>query len=88
LNYTAPDEKAGQGGLPFRIKSAKLKSANPTGQIIFNNAKGRVERSTMKLELKGDLQIEIGGQQTTVNLSQQQESTTETMDEDPTAKKK
>ena len=42
----------------------------------------------MKLELKGDLVIEIGGQATTVTLSQQQESETTTSDENPIAKKK
>src|SRR5262249_45336802 len=36
LAYTAPGEAAGQGGLPFKIKSAKLKSSNPTGQVLFN----------------------------------------------------
>jgi hypothetical protein len=88
LNYVQPDEKTGQGGLPFKIKSAKLKSSSPVGQVFFDNKKGRVQNSTMKLELKGDLSIEIGGQTTTVNLSQTQESTTETSDEDPLAKKK
>jgi hypothetical protein len=88
LNYKEPGDTAGQGGLPFKIKSAKLKSANPVGQVIFNSAKGRVDKSTMKLELKGDLAIEIGGQVTTVNLSQNQESIVETMDENPLAKKK
>jgi hypothetical protein len=88
LNYTQPAESQGQGGLPFKIKSAKLKSSNPAGQVLFNIGKGRVDRSTMKLELKGDLQIEIGGQLTTVNLSQTQESTVTTSDDDPTAKKK
>jgi hypothetical protein len=88
LNYTQPGEVAAQGGLPFKIKSAKLKSSNPAGQVIFNMGKGRVDKSTMKLELKGDLVIEIGGQSTTVNLSQTQESSVTTSDDDPTAKKK
>ncbi len=88
LNYKEPGEQAGAGGLPFKIKSAKLKSSSPSGQVKFNTAKGRVERSTMKLELKGSLQIEIGGQTTTVDLSQQQESTVETTDDNPLPKKK
>jgi hypothetical protein len=88
LNYKEPGEQAGQAGLPFKIKSAKLKSSNPIGQVVFNVGKGRVERSTMKLELRGDLQIEIGGQTTTVNLNQVQESTVDTTDENPIPKKK
>jgi len=88
LDYTPPDEKAGQGGLPFKIKAAKLTSSNPVGQVFFDNTRGRVQSSSMKLTLKGDLTIEIGGQQTTVSLSQDQTSTTETFEEDPLPKKK
>jgi len=88
LNYTAPGEVSGQGGLPFKIKGAKLKSSSPVGQIKFNPAKGRVDSSTTKLELKGELSIEIGGQTTKVDLSQTQESSVESFDDDPIAKKK
>jgi len=87
LNYKAPGDQAGQGGLPFKIKSADLKSTSASGTILFNQDKGRVEKSNMKLELKGKLQIEIGGQQTTVELSQTQESNVETMDDNPVKKK-
>jgi hypothetical protein len=88
LNYKEPGDSAGQGGLPFKIKSAKLKSKNEAGQVTFSAIKGRLEKSNMKLSLSGDLQIEIGGQNTTVNLSQTQESTIETFDQDPLPKKK
>jgi hypothetical protein len=88
LTYKEPGESAGQGGLPFKIKSAKLKSSNPFGQILFNANKGRVEKSMTKLELKGELSIEIGGQTTKVDLSQTQESSVETLDENPLPKKK
>ena len=88
LEYKEPGDVAGAGGLPFKIKSAKLKSSNPVGMIKFSTTKGRLESSVTKLELKGDLQIEIGGQNTTVTLSQTQDSTITTMDDDPTAKKK
>jgi hypothetical protein len=87
LNYQPPAEGASQGGLPFKIKSAKLQSKNQGGQVIFNTSKGRVDRSTLKLELKGELKIEIGGQTTDVNLSQTQESTVDTTDDDPLPKK-
>lgn len=88
LNYKEPGEVAGQGGLPFKIKSAKLKSSNPVGQVIFDNAKGRLDKSTLKLELKGDLKIEIGGQTTDVTLSQTQDSSIETSDANPITPKK
>jgi hypothetical protein len=83
LDYKAPGDAAGQGGLPFKIKSADLKSKNASGVILFNPEKGRVDKSSMKLELTGKLTIEIGGQSTTVELSQTQESTVDTTDEDP-----
>jgi hypothetical protein len=88
LKYTPPAEGAAQGGLPFKIKGADLKSTSASGNIQFNVEKGRVEKSTMNLELKGNLQIEIGGQTTKVELSQTQTSTVDTTDEDPLAKTK
>jgi hypothetical protein len=88
LKYKAPDEtKSGQGGLPFKIKGADLSSKNASGQIIFDNNKGRVEKSSMKLSLSGKLSIEIGGQTTDVTLSQTQESNVETTDTNPVPKK-
>jgi len=86
LTYKAPGENAGQGGLPFKIKNATLKSSSPgnKNQVVFNVAKGRLEKSTVELELKGDLDIEIGGTATKVALQQKQETTIETSDEDPT----
>ena len=87
LKYKAPADVAGQGGLPFKIKSADLKTTSATGSITFNNEKGRVEKSDMKLVLSGKLSIEIGGQATTVELSQTQTSAVETMDENPVKKK-
>jgi len=87
LNYKEPGDAAGQGGLPFKIKSAKLKSKNPSGTVTFDMSKGRVEKSKMNLELTGTLQIEIGGQTTPVDLSQTQESTVQTYDDNPLPKK-
>jgi hypothetical protein len=86
LNYTAPAETS-QGGLPFKIKSAALKSNSEAGQVVFNPTKGRLEKSTLKLKLKGQLDIEIGGQQTKVDLEQNQDSTIETLDDNPIKKK-
>lgn len=88
LNYKEPGDAGGQGGLPFKIKSAKLTSKPEAGQVLFSQSKGRLEKMTQKLKLSGDLSIEIGGQQTTVNLSQSQDSTVETMDTNPIEKKK
>ncbi len=80
LKYTPPGEVAGVGGLPFKIKSADLKSTNAKGTILFSEEKGRVEKSDMSLDLKGDLSIEIGGQTTKVELSQTQKTNVESSD--------
>lgn len=87
--------KAGEtnaGGLPFKITSSDLKTvANKDGkttaggQILFDSAKGRIEKSQSTLTVKGDLTIEIGGQSTKVNLEQSQNTTVDTMDTNPLA---
>jgi len=87
LKYSPPAEQAGPGGLPFKIKSAKLTSKNPVGLIRFNAKKGRVDYTRTELTLDGELAIEIGGQATKVTLSQVQKSTVETSDENPIEKK-
>jgi hypothetical protein len=87
LKYVPPDDKSAAGGLPFKIKSADLKSTSATGTVLFDPEKGRVERSTFKLDLTGDLNIEIGNQTTKVELKQTQETTVETTDTNPLQKK-
>lgn len=87
LKYVPPDDKAAAGGLPFKIKSADLKSTGATGTVLFSPEKGRVERSSFKLELNGVLDIEIGGQTTKVELKQTQETNVETSDTNPLVKK-
>ena len=87
LTYKEPGDVAGVGGLPFKIKSAELKSKDATGTVLFDAAKGRVERSSAKMELSGKLSIEIGGQTTTVDLSQTQKTEVESSDTNPVPKK-
>jgi hypothetical protein len=87
LKYLPPDEKTGAAGLPFKIKSADLKSTGGSGSVLFDPEKGRVDRSSFKLDLNGDLNIEIGGQTTKVELKQTQETTVETSDTNPLQKK-
>jgi hypothetical protein len=79
LNYTAPGDAAGQGGLPFKIKSAKLKSTTKEGLVTFDSEKGLLDKSTVKISLAGELSIEIGGTTTKVDLTQDQESVVETI---------
>jgi len=85
LTYAPPADNAG-GALPFKIKSADLKSDKATGTILFDKDKGRVESSEMNLDLKGKLSIEIGGMTTDVELSQTQKTTVKTTDTNPVKK--
>jgi hypothetical protein len=48
---------------------------------LFDVKKGRLEKSTQSLELEGDLNIEIGGMATKVELKQKQETSVSTSDE-------
>lgn len=83
LTYSPPEKADGVGGLPFRIKSADLTSKNATGTVWFNRDKGRVDKSDMSLDLTGKLEIEIGGQPTKVELSQNQKTEISTSDTNP-----
>ena len=76
----------GRAACPSRSRAPNSRAPAPSGQILFNVKKGRVEKSTTTLELKGELSIEIGGQTTKVELSQVQDSTVDTLDTDPTKK--
>src|SRR5262249_45877445 len=83
LKYNPPSDTTPTGGLPFKIKSADLTSKDASGTILFDAEKGRVEKSEMKIKLEGNLQIDIGGQTTKVDLSQNQTTTVTTTDTDP-----
>jgi hypothetical protein len=86
LKYTPPAD-APASGLPFKIKSASLTGKNAGGSILFDNDKGRVDQADLKVELSGELSIEIGGQVTTVKLDQTQTTTVKTTDDNPVKKK-
>jgi hypothetical protein len=87
LTYMPPEKGETIGGLPFRIKSAKLESKDSKGVVFFNREKGRVEKSEMSVKLDGTLDIEIGGQQTKVDLNQTQKTEISTSDTNPVESK-
>jgi len=86
LTYTKPDPNAA-GGLPFKIKDAKLESKNASGYVLYDPKAGRMSSSEMKLELTGTLDIEIGGMTTKVDLNQKQTTTSKMTADDPLKKK-
>jgi len=78
LAYEKPTGDA--EGLPFRIKEANLTSKNAKGSALFDTKKGRLEKSEHSLDLEGNLDIEIGGMATKVDLKQTQSTTVNTSD--------
>jgi hypothetical protein len=87
LKYTPPADSGPGNPLPFKIKSADLKSSNAGGTIWFDTDKGRIDHSETSLTLKGTLEIEIGGQTTKVELDQNQTTKVTTTDKNPLEKK-
>ena len=86
LKYQPPADATG-AGLPFKIKSANLASGKTSGgTVTFDTDKGRVDSSDMKVDLEGDLSIEIGGQTTAVKLTQTQTTNVKTSDTNPIKK--
>lgn len=87
MTYVPPSEKGSK--LPFVIESdSKLSGENGSGYALFNPAKGRFDDYSLNMTLKGDLNIDIGGMKTKVNLEQQQTSRVTTSDTDPVAELK
>lgn len=79
LTYQPPQEGSG-AGLPFKIKSADLKSKDGKGTVYFDVKKGRLEKSDQSIKLDGKLTIDIAGMTTEVTLNQGQDTTVTTSD--------
>ena len=79
LVYKAPTDQA--DGLLFRIKSGNLETINPKpGVILYDPKLGRVVESDIGVTMKGTLNVSIGTTDTTVELFQEQKTTTKTGD--------
>jgi hypothetical protein len=82
LTYKAPTD---QDGLLFKIKGGTLTTGEPTAQdksgyVLFNPATGKVEESQISVKMKGNLNVTIGGTDTTIDLNQEQTTTVKTAD--------
>lgn len=84
LAYTPPSAQA-VAALPFKIKSATLNSKNASGAVLFDNDKHRMDSSTNKLTLEGKMTVDIGGQETALDLVQDQTTTVKFSDTNPVA---
>jgi hypothetical protein len=79
MTYKAPAE--GGDGLLFRIKGGTLTTEDPKpGYILFDPKTGRIVQSQIKVKLKGQLNVTVGGTDTTVDLYQEQTTTVNTQD--------
>jgi hypothetical protein len=85
MTYSPPKDS---GGLPFVIRGGNLTAEKAEGTITVDKTAGRIKSSEMKMVLKGELKIDIGGMETTVNLTQDQTSTLKTQDDNPIPAKK
>jgi hypothetical protein len=85
LTYEAP-RGDDAGGLPFKIKNADLKSDGGEGIIYFDFKEGRIDRSETTTKLKGKITLDIGGQESEVELDQTQKITVKTTDTNPLKK--
>lgn len=79
VSYAKPSEN--REGLPFQIRDAKLESdGDNTGVIYYDPEAKRVVSSSLKVDLKGTLTLDIGGMTTEVALQQSQTTEMETKD--------
>jgi hypothetical protein len=87
LVYKAPTEQA--DGLLFRIKGGTLETVDPKpGKILFNTKAGRIAKANLMIKMKGTLNVTVGGQDTSVDLTQEQTTDVLTSDTSFTAPKK
>jgi hypothetical protein len=82
--YEAPVQ--GGSGLPFKIVKADLKGAGRDGEMVFDRERGRVVQIRLGMTMEGSLTIDIGGQETKVDLKQEQTSVVRTLDANPIGK--
>lgn len=89
LFYKEQTDPKKREGLPFTIKDGKLDGSTKgdSSYAIFDKAKGRFKESKIEMDLKGTLKIDIGGMETSVELTQTQVSTVESRDDNPLEKK-
>jgi hypothetical protein len=86
LKYKPPQGEAAKG-LPFRIKDGTFNSGSEASAIFrFNRDKGRLETSETYMDLKGKLTIDIGGQETEVELAQTQKTVVKVRETPPPKK--
>jgi hypothetical protein len=87
LVYKAPAEQA--DGLLFRIKGGTLETVEPKpGKILYNAKTGRIAKSNLTVKMKGTLNVTVGGQDTSVDLTQEQTTDVQTSDTSFIAPKK
>jgi hypothetical protein len=83
INYTAPPAKDATDPLLFRIEEGSKLTTDPAGSkgVIYYDPKNqRIADASIKIKLKGDLSVVIGGTKTKVELTQEQTTNIKTSD--------
>lgn len=76
VTYIAPKETT--EGLLFRIKEGSTLTSDPAGSkgtVYYDPKAGRIDEATIRIKLKGNLKVVIGGTDTAVELIQEQTTT-------------
>ncbi len=81
LVYKAPAEQT--EGLLFKIKGGNLTTEEPKADakpsyFLYNPKTGMIEESVVNAKLKGTLNVNVGGNDTTIDLYQEQTTTVKT----------
>jgi hypothetical protein len=84
VEHAPPGDGQGEApALPFRVKKADLKSGKQDGGVVHYDTTGRLLDAETRLRITGSLTIEIGGQDTTVDLKQDQRTTVRALERLP-----
>ncbi|MCI0737508.1 MAG: hypothetical protein L0Y72_00595 [Gemmataceae bacterium] len=84
LVHTTPKAR---DGLPFAVIKSDVKSTDSSGTAWFDAALGRIARYETRLRLAGSIVVDVGGQQTTVELEEWRYVTLRTYGRNPWQKK-
>ena len=82
MKYTAPKE-GGAGGLPFEIGDANFKPNTAGGLIQYDLRAGRVTAVQENFHVLGELDADVLGQKTKIQVEEQQVFTLRLLDQNP-----
>jgi hypothetical protein len=70
-----PPSKAAAAKVPFRVRQGELTTKEAAGTLLFDRQRGRLDRLELRLAFEGRFTMDIGGQETMVDVAQTQRTT-------------